>query len=127
MLGVALASLIIGLVIYEYGGDFLTRQQADTETSMAMLEKLRHSASLDAGLTVEQRLMKEVERSKRVGNLHSYSGWAITSRQKGRLVIAFSFREVDETEHRAEWVADTATGTFIPQTELAARIYGNKP
>ncbi len=123
MLGVGLAALVVGLVLYVFGDQLLPGQQADVETSMAVLEKLRNSPSLQEGLSVDQRLMKEVERSRRVGNLQSYQGWAVTSRQGGKFVIVFSFRETDETEHRAEWIVDAASGTFTPQTELAAAVY----
>jgi hypothetical protein len=126
MLSIALAALFAGLVIYEFGDQIVPGQQADTETSMAVLEKLRHSPSLEQGLTVEQRMMKEVDTSRRVGNLHSYKGWAVTAMSGDRFLIAFSYREVDETEHRAEWIADKSAGTYTPQTELAAKVFEAK-
>jgi hypothetical protein len=126
MLSGALAALFVGLVIYEFGDQIVPGQQADTETSMAVLEKLRHSPSLEQGLTVEQRMMKAVDSSRRVGNLHSYQGWAVTPLSGDRFLIAFSFREVDETEHRAEWIADKSAGTYTPQTELAAKVFEAK-
>jgi hypothetical protein len=126
MLGVSLAALFVGLVLYEFGDKIVPGQQADTETSMAVLENLRRSPSLEQGLTVEQRMMKEVDTSRRVGNLHSYQGWAVTALSGDRFLIAFSYREVDETEHRAEWIADKSAETYTPQTELAAKVFEKK-
>jgi hypothetical protein len=80
--------------------------------------------SNDPGLTIDARLTREVETSRRVGNLLAYQGWAVrrVTGTKTKVLLVFSFREVGDTEKRAEWLADLVNNTFTAQTELAVLV-----
>jgi len=73
----------------------------EPQTAALVLEKLRKMPSNQEGLTVDESVTQELERSRRV----------------------FSFDERNNTRQRAEWLADPVSSTFTPQTELAAAVY----
>jgi len=100
-------------------------QDIDPKAALPMLNKLRQSPSSQKGLSVDDLLTHELEKSRRVGNLLRYQGWTMkpVNGSKTKLLISFSFEETDNTQKRAEWVADLAQDTFTPQTALAMAVY----
>ncbi|MFY9611411.1 MAG: hypothetical protein WAU45_22720 [Blastocatellia bacterium] len=77
------------------------------------------------GLTVEESVTRELEKSRRVGNLVGYQGWTVREApgDKSKLLVIFSFDERGNSKQSAEWLADPVSSTFIPQTELAAAVF----
>jgi len=101
-------------------------QVADPKASLVMLDTLRKMPSKEADLTVDARMKKEVEASRRVGNLHTYTGWHLkpVPGATSKVLVVFSYEEIDKTVIAAEWLADLSNHTFTPQTELAKSVYG---
>lgn len=100
-------------------------EEIDPKAALPMLERLRNSPSTRDGLNVDALLLQELEKSRRVGNLLSSQGWTIRpiNGSKTKLVISFSFQEKDNTQQRAEWIADLVKNTYTPQTDLAMAVY----
>ncbi|HVG20192.1 MAG TPA: hypothetical protein VNI02_14175 [Blastocatellia bacterium] len=103
-------------------------EELDPKAALPMLERLRNSPSSRDGLNVDALLSQELEKSRRVGNLLSFQGWTIrpVNGSKTKLVISFSFEEKDNTQQRAEWIADLVRNTYTPQTDLAASVYSKQ-
>ncbi|HWN97994.1 MAG TPA: hypothetical protein VNS63_01850 [Blastocatellia bacterium] len=103
----------------------LLASEPEPQTAALVLEKLRKMPSNQEGLTVEESVNRELEKSRRVGNLRSYQGWTVhrAPGDKAKLLVVFSFDERDNTKQRAEWLVDPASSTFTPQTELAAAVF----
>jgi hypothetical protein len=97
----------------------------EPQTAALVLDKLRKMPSNQEGLTVDESVTRELERSRRIGNLVSYQGWTVrlAPGDKSKLLVVFSFGERGNTQQRAEWLADPVSSTFTPQTELAAAVY----
>jgi hypothetical protein len=123
--GALSAAMIVGLGIYLYWYFSHTTFELDPHLAQPAMQKLRQMPSKQADLTVEQYLNKELERSRRIGNLLSTEGWTIrpVEGSRSKMLIAFSFTERDNTEQRAEWLADLSHETFTPQTDLARAAY----
>jgi hypothetical protein len=119
----ALLLVAIGVYVYLY----FAKAPGDLDPHLAQpaMQKLRQMPSRQANLTVDQYLNQELEKSRRVGNLTSVQGWTLRPVQgsRSKLLITFSFQERDNTERRAEWLADLAHDTFTPQTELAMNAF----
>jgi len=98
--------------------------QAEPKVVLAALDKLRHLPSSEPNMTVDARLLKELETSKRVGNLVSYQGWAVrpVKGSKHKVLLVYSFQEVGDVHQTAEWLADLSTNTFVPQNDLAKTV-----
>jgi hypothetical protein len=102
-------------------------EQAEPKTVLSALSKLRQMKSNDPSLTIDARLTREIEKSRRVNNLVSYQGWTVR-RIKGtnsKVIFAFNYEEVGGIRQSAEWIADLTNNTFTPQTELATSISAN--
>lgn len=113
----------IGWYTYSY---FTTRTtELDPHLAQPALAKLRQAPSSQSGLSVDDYLKQHLEKSRRVGNLLNYQGWTVSPVRgsKTKLLIAFTYEERDNTQQRAEWVADVANNTYTPQTELAVEAY----
>jgi hypothetical protein len=123
--GIAAFMLAIGVGFYLVS--YLTEKplELDPNLSQPALAKLRHSPSTQSGLSVDEYMSGQLEKSRRVGNLLKYQGWTVgpIKGSKTKLLIAFSYEERDNTQYRAEWVADVASDTFTPQNELAISAY----
>src|SRR5215216_6591334 len=52
-------------------------QDIDPKAALPMLNKLRQSPSSQKGLSVDDLLTHELEKSRRVGNLLRYQGWTM--------------------------------------------------
>src|SRR6185503_13018100 len=113
----------VGLSFYSY----LAYQPHELDPHLAQpaLAKLRQEPSVVSGMNVDEYLTQQLEKSRRVGNLLKYQGWTVSPVRgsKTKLLIAFSYEERDNTQYRAEWIADVANNTFTPQTELASAAY----
>ncbi|HKP12153.1 MAG TPA: hypothetical protein VJZ91_08595 [Blastocatellia bacterium] len=113
----------IGAYVYWYFAHMTS--ELDPHLAQPAMQKLRQMPSPQANLTVEQYLNEELEKSRRVGNLVSTKGWTMRPVEgtRSKMLISFSFMERDNTEQRAEWLADLSGDTFTPQTELAKAAY----
>ena len=116
------AALIVGA--YTLILPIARSQEAEPKKVLSALETLRHMPSNEPGLTIDARLTRELETSRRVGNLVAYQGWTVhrVSGTKTKVLLVYSFREVGDTERRAEWLADLVNNTFSAQTELAVLV-----
>ena len=123
--GIASAILVIGLGFYVYWFFSHRVPEPDPHEVQPAMLKLRQMPSLQAGLTVDQYLNQEVERARKFGHVRSIQGWTARPVQgsASKIVIAFSYQETDQTEQRAEWLADLSHLTFTPQNDLAAAVY----
>src|SRR6185369_1000556 len=106
---------------------FFTHQTLDPDPHQVhpALTRLRQAPSSKEGMTVDDYLTAQLEKSRRVGNLLKYQGWTVKAINGTRMkvVFAFTYEEKDNSEQRAEWIADLSNDTFTPQTELAAAVY----
>ena len=118
VLGCAVAYVYVVPLVYSDG--------AEPKVILAALETLRRMPSSEEGLTIDARMTRELEKSRRGGNLVGYQGWTVKSIKgtKSRVVISFSYDERGNVRQRAEWLADLSTNTFTPQNEFAALVSG---
>lgn len=125
--GAALVA-VLSVGIYIFVVPLVHSQGVEPKTALSALDKLQHMASNEPDLTIDARLAREIETSRRVGNLVGYQGWTVhpIKGTKTRALLVFSYREVGNTERRAEWLADLSNNTFTPQTPLAASIHGKQ-
>jgi len=125
MLSVAMTFAVLAASAYWFVAPFLHSKSLEPKTAQMVLENLRKMPSNQEGLTVEESVARELERSRRVGNLVSYQGWTVhqAPEDRSKLLVVFSFNERDNTQQRAEWLADPVSSTFVPQTELAAAVF----
>ena len=123
--GALSALMIVGLGAYLYWHFTHTTSELDPHKAQPAMQKLRSMPSTQADMTVEQFLNKELERSRRIGNLVSTQGWTMrpVEGSRSKMLICFSFIERDNNEQRAEWLADLSHETFTPQTELARAAF----
>ncbi|MFL6212748.1 MAG: hypothetical protein ACJ74J_02530 [Blastocatellia bacterium] len=123
--GALSALIVVALGVYLYWYLAHTTSELDPHLARPAMQKLRQMPSKQADLTVEQYLNQELERSRRVGNLVSTQGWTMRPIEgsRSKMLISFTFTERDNTEQRAEWLADLSHETFTPQTELARAAF----
>lgn len=97
----------------------------DPKASLLAMSTLRQLPSNQDGLTVDDYMKQHLESSRRAGDLVGYRGWVIepVAGTKSKLLIVFAFNEKGNKQQRAEWLADLASNTFTPQTEMAAAVY----
>ena len=116
------ALLCVGLYIFVV--PMVYSESAEPKVVLSALEKLRHLPSNEPEVTVDARLSRELETSRRVKNLVSYQGWTVrpVKGTKNKVVLVFSFEEVGGVRQSAEWLADLNSSTFTPQTELAESV-----
>jgi hypothetical protein len=123
--GAVSVALIAAIGVYTYW--YFSNMTSDLDPHLAQpaMQKLREMPSKQANLTIDQYLTQELEKSRRVGNLVSVQGWTMRPVQgnRSKMLIAFSFQERDNTEQRAEWLADLSHDTFTPQTDLASAAW----
>jgi hypothetical protein len=121
---VAALVALMGVGAYIFVVPMVYSERAEPKVVLAALDKLRKSPSSEPGVTIDARLARELETTKRVGNLVSYQGWVVRPIKgtKTRVVLAFAFEEVGNNSQSAEWLADLAAGTFTPQTDLATTV-----
>ena len=114
----------MGVGAYIFVVPMVYSEQAEPKIVLAALDKLRKSPSNEPGVTIDARLARELETTKRVGNLVSYQGWVVRPIKgtKTQVVLAFAYQEVGNTNQSAEWIADLSAGTFTPQTDLATSV-----
>ncbi len=116
------AVLSVGLYIFVV--PLVHSQGAEPKLALTSLDRLQHMPSNEPDLTIDARLSRELEKSRRVGNLVGYQGWTVhpIKGTKTRVLLVFAYREVGNTEQRAEWLADLNANTFTPQTALAVSV-----
>jgi hypothetical protein len=122
--GVVSFVLLAAIGVYAYWYFTNAPSELDPHLAQPAMQKLRQMPSRQENLTIEQYLNRELEQSRRTGNLVSVQGWTMrpVPGSKSKMLIAFSFQEHD-SERRAEWLADLSHETFMPQTELAAAAW----
>ena len=117
----ALAALLcVGLYVFVA----VYSENAEPKVVLSALDRLRHLPSSEPEVTVDARLSRELETSRRVKNLVSYQGWTVrpVKGTKNKVVLVFSYEEVGGILQSAEWLADLNSNTFTPQTELAETV-----
>ena len=124
---VSAAALVafLGVGVYIFVVPLVHSEEAEPKVVLSALDKLRRMPSNEEGVTVDARMMREIERSRRVGNLVSYQGWTVQP-VKGTntsVLLVFSYQEVGDVQQRAEWLADLTNNTFTAQNELASAVY----
>jgi len=129
VLSSAALAAVLSVGIYIFVVPLVHSQGVEPRTALSALDKLQHLSSNDSELTVDARMAAEVEKSRRVGNLVGYQGWTVhpIKGNKTRVLLVFSYREVGNTEQRAEWLADLNANTFTPQTPLATAVSRKEP
>jgi len=129
VLSSAALAAVLSVGIYIFVVPLVHSQGVEPRTALSALDKLQHMSSNDSDLTVDARMAAEVEKSRRVGNLVGYQGWTVhpIKGARTRVLLVFSYREVGNTEQRAEWLADLNANTFTPQTPLAAAVSRKEP
>ena len=91
-----------------------------------VIQTLSALPSKAEGMTVQQRLDAEVEKSRDEGHLLEREGWDVRPDGEMTFRIAYTFQEKRQ-KRRAEWIFDVGQNLFTPQTDLAEIIYGAKP
>jgi hypothetical protein len=129
VLSSAALAAVLSVGVYIFVVPLVHSQGVEPTTALSALDKLQHMSSNDSDLTVDARMAAEVEKSRRVGNLVGYQGWTVhpIKGARTRVLLVFSYREVGNTEQRAEWLADLNANTFTPQTPLAAAVSRKEP
>jgi hypothetical protein len=124
VLGGAALAAVLSVGVYIFVVPLVHSQGVEPKTALSALDKLQHMQSNQPDLTIDARLSGELEKSRRVGNLVGYQGWTVhpIKGTKTRVLLVFSYREVGNTEQRAEWLADLSNNTFTPQTPLAVSV-----
>jgi hypothetical protein len=121
---VAALVALMGVGAYIFVVPMVYTEQAEPKTVLAALDKLRKAPSNEPGVTIDARLSRELETTRRVGNLVAFQGWNVRAIKgtRTRVVLAFSYEEVGNVGQSAEWLADLSAGTFTPQTDLATTV-----
>lgn len=124
VLSLAAIVAVFSVGVYIFVVPMVYSEQAEPKTVLSALEKLRRLPSDEPGQTVDARLSREIEKSRRVGNLVAYQGWTARPIKgtKSRVILLFSYEEVGDVHQSAEWIADLTNNTFTPQTELAKAV-----
>jgi hypothetical protein len=124
VVSVAALVALFSVGIYIFVVPMVYSEQAEPKTVLAALDKLRKTSSNEPGLTIDARLSREIETTRRVGNLVAYQGWIVRPIKgtKSKVGLAFSYQEVGNINQNAEWIADLSSGTFTPQTDLAVAV-----
>ena len=122
--GVAALMAVLTVGVYIFVVPLVHSQGVEPKIALTALDRLQHLPSNDPDFTIDARLSREVEKSRRVGYLVGYQGWTVhpIKGTKTRVLLVFSYREVGNTEQRAEWLADLNANTFTPQTALAVSV-----
>ncbi len=125
VLGVASLVALFSAGVYIFIVPLVYSGQAEPKTVLAALDNLKRSPSSEPGFTIDARLLRELETSRRVGNLTAYKGWTVRPIKgtTARVVFAFSYVEVGDVNKSAEWIADLTHNIFTPQTELAVAVH----
>lgn len=120
------AAIIALLAIggYVYFAPLARSNEPEPKTVLAALDTLKRMPSNEEGLTIDARLNRDLETSKRMRNLVAYQGWTVKRVEgtKSKVILIFSYDEADRSHHQAEWLADLDHNDFIPQSELAVSI-----
>jgi hypothetical protein len=126
----ALAAILVavaGAGFHTFVMPLMVANGPEPKAALAMMETLRRSPAKGEDATIEAVLNKQLDLSRRSGNLRSYQGWHIqpSGQGSGSFLIVFSYEETDNSVHSAEWLADLSTKTFTPQTDLAKSLSGD--
>jgi hypothetical protein len=126
VLGVASLVALFSVGVYIFIVPLVYSDQAEPKTVLTALDNLKKLPSSEPGVTIDARLLRELETSRRVGNLAAYKGWTVrpVKGTSARVVFAFSYVEVGDVNKSAEWMADLTHNIFTPQTELAVAVHG---
>jgi hypothetical protein len=124
VLGVASLVALFSAGVYIFIVPLVYSDQAEPKTVLTALDNLKKLPSSEPGVTIDARLLRELETSRRVGNLAAYKGWTVRPIKgtKASIVFAFSYVEVGDVHQSAEWIADLTHNIFTPQTELAVAV-----
>jgi len=127
VISVAALVALFSVGIYIFVVPLVYSEHAEPKAVLSALDSLRRTPSNENGLTIDARLTRLLETSRRVKNLVGYQGWTVEpiKGSKTRVLMVFSYQETGGVNYRAEWLADLVNNTFIPQTELATSLWNN--
>lgn len=124
VVGSVVAVLIIGVASYFITISSLQQSEAKASPSQAALEKFRNMPSSTPGMTVDQYLADEMEKSRQAGRLLEAEGWSMEPINGGsEFLIAFTYEEKDVGQKRAQWRVNPARNSFRAENELAKAVY----
>jgi len=128
VLGVASLVALFSAGVYIFIVPLVYSGQAEPKAVLAALDNLKKSPSSEPGVTIDARLLRELETSRRVGNLTAFKGWTVRPIKgtSARIVFAFSYVEVGDVNKSAEWMADLTHNIFTPQTDLAVAVHAKE-
>lgn len=123
-LGGAAIIALLAIGGYVYFAPLARSNEPEPKTVLAALDTLKRMPSNEEGLTIDARLNRDLETSKRMRNLVAYQGWTVkrVDGTKSKVILIFSYDEADHSHHQAEWLADLDHNNFTPQSELAVSI-----
>ena len=125
---IAVIVVIIGLtgfVSYLVVFSLWNSKHADPVLALEAMKKFRAMPSNEDGLTVDELMIQELTKFKDSGSLKGSQGWH-TEKINGtesRVLVVFSFQDMENKDHRAEWLVDVTSQRYIPQTALAIETY----
>jgi hypothetical protein len=97
-------------------------QAKDDGGRQLALDKVRQMASKQYGMTVEDYLDEEVNKSREAGRLLEKEGWQVKLLESKQFLVSFSYEEKDKQRQRAEWKVDLNNNSLEPQTDLAKDV-----
>ena len=79
------------------------------------------------GMTVDEYLKEEMERSREAGRLFEAEGWDVKPQgSEDDFIISFTYEEKDNQQKRAEWRVNIKSNSFQAQNELAKMVYNRQ-
>src|SRR6185369_2978279 len=105
MAGVAVIALL-AIGGYVYFAPLARSNEPEPKTVLAALDTLKRMPSNEEGLSIDARLNRDLETSKRMRNLVAYQGWTVKRvvGTKSKVILIFSYDEADHSHHQAEWL-----------------------
>ena len=102
-----------------------TSKHADPIVALEVMKKFRTMPSNEEGLTVDELMTLQLKKFRDSNTLKGTQGWH-TEKINGtesRVLVVFSFQDLQDKDYRAEWLVDIHSERYIPQTALAIEAY----
>ena len=125
-----IAIIVVAIGLAGFGSYLLVfsvwhSKHADPILAFKAMQTFRTMPSNEEGLTVDEVMVRELNKFKDAGNLKGSQGWH-TEKINGtesKVLVVFSFQDKVGQDHRAEWMVDINSKRGIPQTALAIEMY----
>jgi hypothetical protein len=116
--------LMVGAGSYYYTIRSMQNEVPSPSKSQIALEKLRNMPASIPGLSIDEYLNEEMEKSREAGRLAEAEGWSITPLQnEDEFLISFSYEEKDQQQKKAEWRVNVRRNIYQAQNEMAKKIH----